>query len=425
MDIRPYENNAKKHPKSQVKLIASSLRDFGWQQPIKVGKDGIILVGHGRFQAYNEYKDEFGLKEPWIINESGETVSGGPEMRQLTALEEKRYRLADNKISESDWDLDLLLPELKEIHELGGDIGLTGFSRDLIILNPEERDDIIPKPPKDLQTSLGDIYELGGGHRIMCGDSMDLESVERLMNNQTADMLFSSPPYNIGKGKMYENYEDDRKDHDYINFQITVLNNFVAFLRGVVFWNVSYNKNNKGYYIDLLHAIVHKTPLTMRELISWDKGHAMPITPKTNLTRQQEQILLMENEGDEGEVGWIACMDNDPHKQFFKKTQKGISNYWRVGTNNIQLDNHKACFPVMLPVKGIILSTKEGEIVQDPFIGSGSTLIACEKSKRVCYAMELDPSYIDITIQRWVDYTGIETVKKNGEDITWKKTEKI
>lgn len=141
MNIVPYEKNAKKHPPEQIRLIATSIRDFGWQQPIKVGEGGVIIAGHGRFQAWNEYREEFGLKEPWVIDDSGNTVSGGPEPRKLTVFEERDYRLRDNKIAESEWDRELLVPELLDLKDEGADIVKMGFTEDDLIIDPDELSD--------------------------------------------------------------------------------------------------------------------------------------------------------------------------------------------------------------------------------------------------------------------------------------------
>lgn len=122
-EIKPYEKNAKKHPEKQLRQIANSLKRFGWQQPIKVGNNNVIIAGHGRWFAYKKYPD--GIKDPWIIDEEGNTISGEPEKRKLTQEEEKAYRLADNKLNESGWDMDFVL---EDFNELDSDLQeLTGF----------------------------------------------------------------------------------------------------------------------------------------------------------------------------------------------------------------------------------------------------------------------------------------------------------
>ena len=141
MQIVPYEKNAKKHPPEQIRLIASSIRDFGWQQPIKVGEGSVIIAGHGRYAAYLEFKDEFKLPEPWVIDETGKTISGAPEARKLTVHEEREYRLRDNKIAESEWDKELLVPELKELVDEGANLLDMGFNEDDLILDPDALSD--------------------------------------------------------------------------------------------------------------------------------------------------------------------------------------------------------------------------------------------------------------------------------------------
>jgi len=405
-NIEPYIKNAKKHPKKQLKQIAASIKEFGFNQPIVVDKNNVIIVGHGRYEA----SKILGLKKVPVLQVD------------LSEEQAKAYRLADNKLNESDWDMDLVIEELKGLSNEMFD--LTGFDKDLIV-GPDEKDDDIPEVPNKPKTKLGDIYQLGE-HRIMCGDSTKKEDVDKLIQNKKASILFSSPPYNMGKGKMYENYEDNMSDNEYIQFQINVINNFCMFLDGLIFWNISYNKNNKNYYIDLMYEILHKTPFNFRELISWDKGHGMPIRQKNALTRQQEQIILLEDEK-EKHIEWLFTDDNNTKKPFFKKTLKKLTNYWEIKTGKIQLNKnkdgikHSAIFPVALPTKAIIISSKENEIVLEPFLGSGSTLIAAEKTNRICYGMELDPKYVDVSIQRWIDYTDNETIIKNGKKIKWSK----
>lgn len=177
MNIVPYPANAKLHPDTQLELIAKSISRFGWQQPIKVGKDNVIIAGHGRWLAYEKYKDKYEMKEPWIINEEGETISGQAEKRKLTLAEEKAYRLADNQINAiTGNDMSLVIPELKGLDSELFD--LTGFDADLLI-EPDAKDDIIPENVS-ARSKLGDLYELGD-HRILCGDSTLKLDIARLM----------------------------------------------------------------------------------------------------------------------------------------------------------------------------------------------------------------------------------------------------
>lgn len=192
MDLKLYTRNAKKHPDLQLKQIALSLKEYGWRQPIVTDKNDEIIVGHGRYLAYQKYPE--GIKEPWIVKAD-----------DLTPTQVRGYRLMDNKTNESDWDMALAIEELKELDNLGFDIELTGFDKDLLI-EPDEKDDIIPTDAPT-RAKLGDVWLLGE-HRVMCGDSTDKASVERLMDGKKADMVFTDPPYNIaykGQGKNTSN----------------------------------------------------------------------------------------------------------------------------------------------------------------------------------------------------------------------------
>ena len=172
MKIRPFEKNAKKHPDKQLKQIARSIKEFGWQQPIVVDKEGVIIVGHGRWFAYEKYKDEMGLPKPEI------------KTADLSKEKANTYRLADNKLNESEWDMGLVIEELKGLSEEMFD--LTGFDKDLLI-ESDAKDDIIPdSAPK--RAKLGDVWACGR-HRVMCGDSIKKEDVEKLMDGKKADMV--------------------------------------------------------------------------------------------------------------------------------------------------------------------------------------------------------------------------------------------
>src|SRR3990167_1664381 len=174
--IKSYENNAKKHPSKQVEQIANSIKEFGFNQPIVVDKKGVIIVGHGRYAAAKR------LNLPTV-----------PTLElDLTEEQAKAYRLADNKLNESEWDMGLAIEELKELSDEMFD--LTGFDRDLLI-EPDEKDDVIPENVPAI-SKLGDLYQLGN-HRVLCGDSTKIEYVERLMDGKKADMVFTDPPYGM------------------------------------------------------------------------------------------------------------------------------------------------------------------------------------------------------------------------------------
>lgn len=256
MQIKPYEKNAKEHPDEQIKAIARSIKVFGWQQPIKVGKDNVIIAGHGRYFAYTQYKDEYNLPDMWIVDKDGKTISGEANKTPLTSKEEKAYRLADNQINAmSKMDDKLVIPELKDLDAEGFDITLTGYSRDMI-LEPEDKDDDMPALSSNPRSKTGDLYELGG-HRVLCGDSTSFEDMTKLMQGQQADMIFTDPPYNVdykGKGKnTSEGIMNDKMSDE--AFDVFLVDTFTQ--------TKAHMKSGAGCYI--FHS--HKTMTSFKEAL--------------------------------------------------------------------------------------------------------------------------------------------------------------
>jgi len=179
--------------------LAKVVAEIGWRQPVEVNSDGVIVVGHGRWLAYEKFKTKYNLPEIWVINGKGETIMGKHDERELTEQQEMMWRLADNQLNAmTGFDMALVIPELKGLND--DMLDLTGFDKDLII-EPDEKDNEIPEVPKIPKSKLGDLYELGN-HRVLCGDSTKKEDVERLMDGKKADCVVTDPPYNTGmKGK--------------------------------------------------------------------------------------------------------------------------------------------------------------------------------------------------------------------------------
>lgn len=395
MDIRPYSKNAKKHPKKQVEQIANSIREFGMNQPIVVDKDGVIIVGHGRYEALQLLGWE--VKPEWV-----RTVD-------LTEEQAKAYRLADNKLNESDWDMDLVIEELKDLSpEM---LDLTGFDADLII-EPEDKDDEVPDVPEEPQSKLGDLYELGE-HRVLCGDSTKLEDVERLMNGKKAELSFTSPPYNVGhnigyegKTSKYANSDDNLPDYRELILRTTqiALDNAKD-----VFVNLQILANNKKDIILWMAELADN----FKDIFFWKKSQVQPAMAE-NVANSQTELILLFGSG------------NVSRSWGNKKFRGNFSNH--IETKSASGENrnakiHNATYPVELPLTFLTHGYEEGSLVLDLFIGTGTTLIACEKTGRTCYGMELDPKYVDVIVQRYVDYTGNTTVIKNGQEITWQRNE--
>lgn len=387
-DIKPYTKNAKKHPKKQVEQVAASIKEFGFNQPVVVDKNGVLIVGHGRLEAAKL----LGLKEIPTIQVD------------LTEEQAQAYRLADNKLNESEWDMKLVIEELKDLSE--DMLTLTGFDKDLII-EPDEKDDEVPELPEEPQSKLGDLYELGS-HRVLCGDSTDLGAVSSLMGDVKADMVFTDPPYNVdygsnqspiwGKGDK-KILNDKMSDADWGVFMDLFLTTIVSNTKGGIYIAMSCKE------LGNVQSAFIKNGGHWSSTIIWNKSQLVP--GRKDYQSKYEPILY----------GWP---ERNNHYWCGSRSLVDIWDVKRPSKNEL----HPTMKPIELVSQAITNSSKGEDIVLDIFLGSGSTLLASEKTGRICYGMELDPKYIDVIVQRYVDYTGIEEIKKNGTIITWKKTEK-
>jgi len=364
LEIKPYLKNAKKHPKKQVEQIANSIKRFGMNQPIVVDKDGVIIVGHGRYEAIKHLGLD--LKPEWVVKKE-----------DLTPEEVNAYRLADNKLNESDWDMDLVIEELKGLDEEL--LELTGFDKDLII-EPEEKDDEVPDVPEEPQSKLGDLYELGN-HRVLCGDSTKLEDVERLMDGKKATAVVTDPPYGIGidgqKRSVSKNPKHNRKYHEDRGWDNERPDKSIfEYITSLFIPSVIWGGN---YFADLL-------PPT-RGWIYWDKG-------QNGLTMS------------DGELAWTT---EDKPLRATTVNRAALQGSVHPTQKPLQVIEYSLQF-LSVPMSGIVL---------DLFLGSGSTLIASEKTGRICYGMELDCKYTDVIVERWCQFTGIRDIIKNGEKYRW------
>lgn len=375
-ELKPYDKNAKEHPKKQVDAIARSIQEFGFNQPIVVDKDNVIIVGHGRLLAGKK----LGLTEVPVM-----------KLSNLTPEQVNAYRLADNKLNESDWDMKLVVEELRELDSAGFDIEVTGFIRD--ILGPDDKDDEVPEIPVTPRTQVGDLYELGD-HRLLCGDSTKTEDMEKLFRGNKADMVFTDPPYNTGiqQGRA-------SKEWGIIENDAMSETDFAKFCKAFV--DVLYKYSEGDKYICMswsAYDLLYQAMPNVKNCIVWVKnnfglGHGY---------RPQHEFILFDG-------GNIKA--NDESNVWFEK-KDGATEY-----------KHPTQKPVALAARAINNSAKAGQTILDLFLGSGSTLIACEKTNRNCYGLELDPKFADVIVQRWVNFTGNTTVKKNGVEEQWEVTE--
>jgi DNA modification methylase len=395
-ELHEWEKNPRSITAEGMDRLTYQIKRLGQHSPLIVKEDGTVMSGNMRLKAMRT----LGIEDVWVwvIPKDKENMA---EEYALSANDRAGY-YEDDLLAK-------LMPELdidwsKYSVDLREPMNLKDFleeSKAVVEDEPPEKEE----GPADSQE--GEVYQVGK-HRIMCGNSTKIEDMEKLMNGQKAKVVFTSPPYNMG-ADMYKKYTDDLKSEEYIKFNLQVINNLVPFLKGYLFWNISYNKKSRWEFIEIMYKIVKETGLQFLEMIVWDKGHGMPITASGQLTRQYEDVLMVADADtikEELELYFLGTTEKGAY--FNKRVNKGITNYWRIDTNNTQTEMNKACFPVKLPAKGIQLTSEIEEIVLDPFLGSGSTMMACEQLNRVCYGIELDPSLCDVVRKRYAKFIGKE-----------------
>lgn len=384
----PYARNARTHSDEQVDQIAASINEWGWTTPVLIDPDNVIIAGHGRIMA----AQKLGLETvPCMIADG------------WTEAQKKAYIIADNKLAlNAGWDNELLAVEFGELKQLDYDLELTGFGLDEIgelmpdpIQDGLTDEDAVPEPPEQPVTVEGDIWVLGS-HRLMCGDSTSIDAVEKLMDGQKADMVFTDPPYGVDY-KGINN--DDRGGLD--NLLRSSFRNYFAT-----------SKSGAAIYVfhsdrcaDIFHTVFREF-FHFSSMIVWAKNSLT--LSRTDYQSQHEPCLY----------GW---MDNGAHTFHGDRKQTSV---WKFDKERVE--GHTTPKPVALIERAISNSSKGGDAVSDLFGGSGSTLIACEKTIRNCYMMELDPKYNDVIIKRWEEYTGKQaTLESTGQTYDELKQERI
>jgi DNA modification methylase len=362
-DLIPYVNNTRTHNENQVMQIASSIKEFGWTNPILLDGENGIIAGHGRLMAAKKLNE---TEVPTI------------QLYGLSESQKKAYIIADNKLAlNAGWDDELLKLELAGLKDAGYDLSLIGFNADeLKAFEPVTEglvdEDQVPEVPEEPKTKLGDIYKLGN-HRLMCGDSTSIDAVEKLLDGQRPDMVFTDPPYNIDyqgvKDKRDKIKNDKMSDNSFRDFLIQSLYSCET-MYVCCSWQYSH------LFKDAMEAIGRKP----KAMIVWDK-----VNPAQHLDKYFKQHELIFYYGDFGG----------------HKTVRG--DVWSLKRQK------NTVHPTMKPVELIEMALKDQadkNIVLDIFGGSGSTLIACEKLNKTARIMELDPKYCDVIVKRWEDFTG-------------------
>jgi DNA modification methylase len=376
-DLTPYARNARTHSDAQVAQIAASIKEFGWTNPILVDGEKGLIAGHGRLAAARK----LGMEEVPVI-----------EITHLSETQKKALILADNKLAlNAGWDAELLNLELEELELEGVDLDLVGFGEEeRNALRPEvvnegfTDEDAVPEPPPEPITKPGDIWILGK-HRLMCGDSTSVDAVEKLMNGDKADMVFTDPPYNIDyqgvKDKREKIKNDKMPDSEFVDF-------LSQSLMGCEVMYVCCSWHYAHLFREAMINIARKP----KAMIVWNK-----VNPAQHLDKYFKQHEIIFYYGDYGG----------------HKTLRG--DVWTLKRQK------NTVHPTMKPVELIEMAMTDNpskHIVYDGFGGSGSTLIACEKTGRSCRMMELDPKYCDVIVKRWEEFTGQKARLENAEEIS-------
>jgi DNA modification methylase len=385
----PYARNARTHSEEQVAQIAASIVEFGFTNPILAGSDGVIVAGHGRLAA----AQKLGLDTVPVV-----------VLDHLTPTQRRALIIADNRIAENaGWDDAMLRIELQSLQEDGFNLDITGFDADALaeIMAGEETtvdgqtdDDSVPEVSATPISRPGDVWELGN-HRLVCGDATDPKSYELLMADAQADMVFTDPPYNVD----YANSAKDKmrgKDRPILNdnlgdgfydFLLAAMTPMLARCSGAIYVAMSSSE------LDTLQSAFRAAGGKWSTFIIWAKNTFT--LGRADYQRQYEPILYGWPEGQNRH--W--CGDRDQGDVWnIKKPQKN--------------DLHPTMKPVELVERAIRNSSRPGDIVLDPFGGSGTTLIAAEKTGRIGWLIELDPKYVDVIVRRWQDWTGQEAYRE-------------
>ena len=388
-DLIPHARNAKQHSDAQVAQIAASIREFGWGAPILVDGKNNIVAGHGRVLAARK----LGMSEvPAVI------------MEHLSDIQRRALILADNKIGENAaWDDELLGLELAELQDAGFDLTLTGFSDeewDKLIAGEEGNeglidDDAVPEVGETAISKSGDIWVLGE-HKLLCGDATKAEDYKALLGDELADMTVTDPPYgvnyaNSAKDKMRGKNRpilNDNLGSEFQPFLLATCQNILDVTKGAVYIAMSSSE------LDTLQAAFRAAGGKWSTFIIWAKNTFT--LGRADYQRQYEPILYGWKDG--AQHYWCGARDQGDVWQI-KKPHKN--------------DLHPTMKPVELMERAVRNSSKTRDIVLDPFGGSGTTLIACEKSGRRARLIELDAKYVDVIVKRWQDFSGKQASRQS------------
>jgi DNA modification methylase len=401
----PYPRNARVHSKRQIRQIADSINTFGFTNPVLVDRSAMIVAGHGRVEAAKL----LGMKQvPTIC------------LDNLSEDQIRAYILADNKLAEkAGWDNAILAIELQHLTsiDLGFDVTLTGFEiGEIDLILQEGKADQSTNEPFEISsgptiTKVGDIWQLGD-HRLICGNALDESVYSALMNGQSADVVFTDPPYNVKiDGNVCGNGAIRHREFAMASGEMTEAE-FVRFLSQALGLLERHSKNGSVHFVcmDWRHAgelltAGKQTYETFLNLCVWAKDNG----GMGSFYRSQHELVFVFRKGLESHRNNIQL----------GKFGRNRTNVWRYpGVNTLSrsgdvgnlLALHPTVKPVAMIADAILDCSAPGDIVLDNFAGVGSTILAAERARRICYAIEIDPVYVDTAVRRWEKQTGRQAV---------------
>jgi DNA modification methylase len=407
--LKPNAQNPRLHTDKQLRQIADSIRAFGFNVPLLVDADSQVIAGHGRLLACRL----LGITRVPIIR-----------LQHLSEQQRRAFMIADNRLTEnSEWDQRLLGEQLKILSEAELEFTLeaTGFEMgeiDLIIENVApatngEADpaDALPEPCAVQVSRVGDLWIIGK-HKVLCGSALSRDSYEVLMARQKAQMIFTDPPYNVPiSGHVTGNGRHQHREFPMASGEMTE-EEFTGFLKDVLTLLARYSKEASLHYICMdwrhmreLLAAGHEAYSELKNLCIWAKGNA----GMGSFYRSQHELIFVFQNGRQ------SYRNNIQLGRFGRSRTNvwqyaGTNSFSRVTEEGDLLALHPTVKPVALVADAIMDCTSRSDLILDPFLGSGTTMIAAERIGRACYGIELDPCYVDTIVRRWQRFTGLDDV---------------
>jgi DNA modification methylase len=405
-ELTPDPRNARTHPKRQIEQIVASISEFGFTNPILADPEGNLIAGHGRLRAARQ----MGLQQVPVI-----------ELAGLSNAQKKALRLADNKIAiNAGWDTEILKLELADLSmpEIDIDLALTGFSAgeiDVVLAESDDPDDeVIPEVPLEPRVQTGDIWQLGE-HRIGCGDGRDVEFLRRVVGEGSKiDCAFLDPPYNV-KINGHANAKGRHREFAMASGEMTEAE-FRSFLSDTLGACVKVSRNGAVHFVcmdwrhmDDVTASVGEVYDALLNICVWNKSNA----GMGSLYRSKHEMVFVYRVGDAPHTN---CVELGKHG----RNRTNVWDYASVnsmrGSRREDLALHPTVKPVAMVADAICDVTRQGELVLDIFLGSGTSLIAAERVGRSFRGVDIDPAYVDLAMTRWSEITGKEPKLVHRDD---------